>query len=179
MFILDSLMISGIQWTLETVVAAAEAEMNDDTALREQLLEAEMRREMGEISDAEFGDIEADLLARIRDIKERREGAGPLGFSGGEPMENSPGSTFQVEASVSGDFYDPADAPHTVVVETGPSSGQDVRVLDMEPGAAIAAAEPGLPLSRTTRTSRATATAGTKRTTPTKRPARPKRTTAK
>ena len=48
--------------------------MNDDTVLREQLLEAEMRREMGEISDEEFRDIEADLLARIREIKERREG---------------------------------------------------------------------------------------------------------
>ena len=163
MFILDSLMISGIQWTLKTVVAAAEAEMNDDTALREQLLEAEMRREIGEISDAEFGDIEADLLARIRDIKQRREGAGPLGFSGGEPMDTSPGSTFQVEASVSGDFYDPADAPHTVVVETGPAAGQDVRILDMEPGDAIEASQPGLPLSRTTRRSRPTAATRMKR----------------
>jgi hypothetical protein len=164
MFILDSLMISGIQWTLKTVVAAAEAEMNDDTALREQLLEAEMRREIGEISDAEFGDIEADLLARIRDIKQRREGAGPLGFSGGEPMDTSPGSTFQVEASVSGDFYDPADAPHAVVVETGPAAGQDVRILDMEPGDAIEASQPGLPLSRTTRRSRPIAATRTKRT---------------
>ena len=68
MFILDSLMISGIQWALKTVITAAEAEMNDDSALREQLLEVEMRREMGEISDAEFADIEADLLARIREI---------------------------------------------------------------------------------------------------------------
>ncbi len=33
--------------------------MNDDTALREQLLEAEMQREMGEISDEEFAEIEA------------------------------------------------------------------------------------------------------------------------
>jgi len=58
MFILDSLMISGISWTLRTVVTAAEAEMNDDTALREALLEAEMRREIGEISDEEFAGLE-------------------------------------------------------------------------------------------------------------------------
>jgi hypothetical protein len=32
---------------LRTVVTAAEAEMNDDTALREQLLAAEMERELG------------------------------------------------------------------------------------------------------------------------------------
>src|SRR5688572_21034907 len=115
MFILDSLMISGIRWALETVVTAAEAEMNDDTALREQLLEAELRREMGEISDDDFTSLEADLLARIREIKERREGAGPLAF-GGQPIETSPDSRFQIEASVSGDFHDPAGAPHTTVV---------------------------------------------------------------
>ena len=156
MFILDSLMISGISWALRTVVTAAEAEMNDDTALREALLEAEMRREMGEISDDEFGDLEADLLARIREIKERREGgSGPLAFGGAQPMETSPDSRFQVEASVSGDFYDPADAPHTTVVEHDPGEGmllradedEQIRVLDMEPGEAEAPAAPSLPLT--------------------------------
>ena len=120
MFLIDSLMISGIKWALKTVVTAAEAEMNDDTALREQLLEAEMRREMGEISDEEFEEVEADLLGRIREIKERREGAGPLAFGGAQPMVTSADSKFLIEASVSGDFYDPSDAPHTTVIETAP-----------------------------------------------------------
>jgi hypothetical protein len=145
MFILDSLMISGIRWALETAITAAEAEMNDDSILREQLLEAEMRREMGEISDAEFQDIEADLLARIREIKARREGgAGPLAF-GAQPMETTGDSTFQIEASISGDFYDPADAPHTTVIESlephhavghlvGTSGAQEIELLDMQPG---------------------------------------------
>ena len=106
MFILDSLMISGIRWVLETAVTAAEAEMNDDSVLREQLLEAEMRRETGEITDAEFRDIETDLLARIREIKERREGgSGPIDM-GVQPIETTGDSRFQVEASVSGDFHE-------------------------------------------------------------------------
>src|SRR5687768_10857042 len=120
MFLLDSLMVSGLKWVMNTVVTAAEAEMNDDTALREQLLEAEMRREMGEISDDEFEELESDLLARIREIKQRREGgSGPLSM-GAQPIETSEDSTFQIEASVSGDFHQPADAPHTTVVETQP-----------------------------------------------------------
>ena len=118
MFLLDSLMISGISWALKTVVTAAEAEMNDDTALREQLLEAEMQREMGEITDDDFAEIERDLLGRIREIKERREGgSGPLAFGEGEPIESTADSRFQIEASVSGDFHDPAEAPHTTIVE--------------------------------------------------------------
>ena len=88
MFILDSLMINGISWAIRTVVTAAEAEMNDDTALREQLLAAEMQREMGEITDEDFKEIERDLLGRIREIKERREGgSGPLAFGEGEVID--------------------------------------------------------------------------------------------
>jgi len=60
MFLLDSLMINGISWALRTVVTAAEAEMNDDTALREQLLAAEMERELGEITDEQFADLDQD-----------------------------------------------------------------------------------------------------------------------
>jgi hypothetical protein len=109
-FILDSLMISGIRWVLETTLTAAEAEMNDDSVLREQLLETEMRREMGEISEEEFREIESDLLARIREIKTRREGGdGPI-ETAAQPIETTGDSQFQVEASVSGDFHEPVDA---------------------------------------------------------------------
>ena len=191
MFILDSLMISGISWTLQTVLTAAEAEMNDDMALREALLEAEMRREMGEISDDEFAEVEADLLARIREIKERREGgSGPIAF-GAEPMETSAENRFQVEASISGDFHDPAEAPHTTIVEHNPGEGglihtdsdREITVIDMAPGEATAPDVASLPTTpsqhsqrsrsdrsrsnrstRTTRTSRTARTARTNRT---------------
>jgi len=79
MFILDSLLVGGIRFVLDKVVAAAEAELNDDTALREQLLEAQMRFELGEISKEEFAETEHDLLTRIREIK--GAGRGPLTMS--------------------------------------------------------------------------------------------------
>ena len=75
MFILDSLLIGGIRFVLEKVVAAAEAEAQDDSALREQLLEAQMKLELGELSDAEFAAIERDILEQIREIKGARQGA--------------------------------------------------------------------------------------------------------
>ena len=175
MFILDSLMISGLRWVMNTVVTAAEAEMNDDTALREQLLDAEMRREMGEISDQEFADLEADILARLREIKERREGgSGPLSM-GAEAIETDGDSHFQVEATVSGDFHEPAAAPHTTVVDTQPDRGEQIAVLDMEPGPADRRIT-----SRRRRTDKGAAgtvrTTGTTRTT---RTSRTPRTTAK
>jgi hypothetical protein len=70
-FILDSLLIGGLRFVLDKVVAAAEAEMQDDSTLRERLLEAQMQLELGEISDEEFAEIERDVLARIRELKGR------------------------------------------------------------------------------------------------------------
>lgn len=100
-----------IGWVLRTVTTAADAEMNDDTALREQLLEAELRREMGEISEREFTDIEADLLARIREIRTRREGGAGAFTMAAQPLETTADSRFEIEASVTGDFHESSDAP--------------------------------------------------------------------
>ena len=160
MFLLDSLMIDGISWVLKTVVTAADAEMNDDTALREQLLAAEMQREMGEISDDDFADLERDLLARIREIKERREGgSGPLEFGGSQPIETDKDSRLQIEASVSGDFHQPLDAPHTTIVEEpeshpgfiGTTSAQTEQVIDIEPTRAEVVEPTTLPLPTSAR----------------------------
>jgi hypothetical protein len=81
--ILDSLLVGGIRFVLEKLAAAVDAELNDDTALREELLAAQMRVELGEMSQEEFAALEADLLARIREIRERRMGEGAGGEAGG------------------------------------------------------------------------------------------------
>jgi Gas vesicle protein G len=75
--ILDTLLIGGLRFVLEKLVAAAEAERDDDTVLREELLAAQMRLEVGEIGEREFARVEADLLRRIAEIRERREAEAP------------------------------------------------------------------------------------------------------
>ena len=79
MFILDSLLIGSLRFVLDKVVAAAEAEAQDDSTLREQLLEAQMRLELGEITDDEFAEIERDVIAAIREIKGKQQG--PISMS--------------------------------------------------------------------------------------------------
>jgi hypothetical protein len=71
--ILDTLLIGGIKFVLGKVAAAVDAELNDDTHLREELLAAQMRLELGEITDAEFAETERQLLDAIRAVRERRE----------------------------------------------------------------------------------------------------------
>ena len=82
MFILDSLLLGGLRFVLDKVAAAADGELNDDTALREQLLAAQMRVELGEMTEEEFAVFESDILARLREIRERQLGEQPGVASG-------------------------------------------------------------------------------------------------
>jgi hypothetical protein len=81
MFILDSLLVGGLRFVFDKIAAAVDTELNDDSALREQLLAAQMRMELGEISQAEFDALEADILERLREIRDRRQGAGAATLS--------------------------------------------------------------------------------------------------
>jgi hypothetical protein len=73
MFILDTLLVGSLRFVLDKIAAAADAEARDETPLREQLLEAQMRLELGEISEEEFAAVESDVLARIREIRESQQ----------------------------------------------------------------------------------------------------------
>jgi len=148
-------MISGIQWTLKTVVAAAEAEMNDDGALRDRLLEAEMQRETGEITDEKYAAIEADLLRAIREIKERRDGgSGAFAFNAGQPIDTGEEGRFQIEAEVAGEFHE----------ETAGRSDRSTR----------SGSDPGVSTTKTPRTPRTPRTTRTVRTSRTIRASRAK-----
>jgi hypothetical protein len=74
MFILDSLLVGGLRFVFDKIATAVDTEAQDDTSLREQLLDAQMRLELGEISEEDFSEIERDVLARIREIKGARAG---------------------------------------------------------------------------------------------------------
>jgi len=84
---------------LDKVAAAVDTELNDDTALREQLLAAQMRAELGEISQQEFDTLEADILQRLRDIRERHQGEATPGLSSADYKVTG------IEASFEGDEH--------------------------------------------------------------------------
>jgi hypothetical protein len=71
--IVDSLIISGIKFVLTRLAEAVEAEMYDETALREELLAAQMKLELGEITDEDFAAVEEQVLAGMREIRARKE----------------------------------------------------------------------------------------------------------
>src|SRR5215468_10210240 len=83
MLIIDRMLVGGVRFVLDKLVAAVEQELNDDQPLKDRLLQAQMQLELGELSDEEFAEIEADVMGRLRDLRERREGP-QLGEAGVE-----------------------------------------------------------------------------------------------
>jgi hypothetical protein len=85
--ILDSLLVGGIRFVLDKVAAAVDQEMNDEGRLREELLAAQMRFELGEMDDDEFATFEDHVLSRLREIRDRERqkagGAGSISFQPG------------------------------------------------------------------------------------------------
>lgn len=123
MLIIDRLIIASVRFVLDKVASSVEAELNDDTTLRETLLEAQMRVELGEMSQEEFSELEDVILVRLREIQERKQGGKrtPIEFSskpegaegeGDEDGEDGGPGEFRVtgiEATFGGDERDQAD----------------------------------------------------------------------
>lgn len=62
--------VAGIRFCLDKVVEFAENEMNDEEPVKEALLELALDLEEGRIDDAAYREREAELLARLREIRE-------------------------------------------------------------------------------------------------------------
>jgi hypothetical protein len=95
MFLLDTMLIGGLRFVFDKIAATVDTELNDDTALREQLLAAQMRVELGEMSQEDFGVFEADILARLREIRDRRQGGGAATLSSTEYKVTGVEATFE------------------------------------------------------------------------------------
>jgi hypothetical protein len=72
-FLLDNLLIGGIQYVLDKVATIADQELNDPERQRERLLEAQLQLENGDITDEQFVAIETDVFEKIREIKARTQ----------------------------------------------------------------------------------------------------------
>lgn len=91
MIILDSLLIGGIKFVLDKVASAVNEEMNDEGSLREELLAAQMRLELGEMDEEDFVVLERDILVRLREIRDaqRGESSGAVSLDGGFEVDVS------------------------------------------------------------------------------------------
>lgn len=64
---------AGIRYCIEKVVEFAEHEMTDDEPVRMQLMELQIELEEGRVTEDEYAEREAVILARLREIREYRK----------------------------------------------------------------------------------------------------------
>jgi gas vesicle protein GvpG len=67
-----SLPIAGMKFVFQQIADLADQELNDESVLHDQLLLLQVQLEEGDIEEDEFVERETELLARLRQIKERK-----------------------------------------------------------------------------------------------------------
>ena len=107
MFLLDDILlapVNGFKFIMRQIQQLADKELNDESVIKEQLLELQMRYELEEISDEDYAEAERELFTRLRTIKARQLEA--LG-----QVHTADTSSMVVEAGGDeeggGDFYEP------------------------------------------------------------------------
>ena len=106
MFLIDDLLlapVNGFKFILRQIQQLADKELNDESLIKEQLLELQMRLELEEISEGDYAEAERELFARLRAIKARQLEA--LG-----QVHTADTSSMIIEAGgdeEEGDFYEP------------------------------------------------------------------------
>ena len=64
--------IKGVVWIAETIQDEAEKQYYGEDAIRAQLMELELKMDMGEISEEAFTEAETDLLQRLKISRDRQ-----------------------------------------------------------------------------------------------------------
>jgi hypothetical protein len=72
---------AGIRYCLEKVLEVAEHQMWDEDPVREQLILVNEAYEEGRLPEGEFREREAELLARLREIREHKKAVARAQFS--------------------------------------------------------------------------------------------------
>jgi len=75
MLLVDDLLllpVDGFKFILKQIQHVVDRELNDESVIKSQLLELQMRLELDEISEDEYKESEASLFARLRAIKQQQ-----------------------------------------------------------------------------------------------------------
>jgi hypothetical protein len=71
MLFIDRLISGGVRFVLDKVATAVDAELNDASRLRDELLHAQMQFELGQIGEDELALVEGALMSRLRELREQ------------------------------------------------------------------------------------------------------------
>jgi hypothetical protein len=125
------------RFAVEKVGDTVRRELTDDQAIREELLELQMRLELGEIDDDEYVEAEAALMQRLREVRAWREEFGMA----------TPGGPVRVAVDAGAQLEEPAAGASQPSMGTAsgvsPASASDASTGEVPHGAPDEASEHG------------------------------------
>ncbi|MEO7082839.1 MAG: gas vesicle protein GvpG [Gemmatimonadaceae bacterium] len=68
--------VAGIKWSLGKVQGVVEEQLTDDAPIKQELMELQMKLELGDIDDDEYVRQESEIMIRLRDVRAWREKLG-------------------------------------------------------------------------------------------------------
>ena len=126
-----------IDFSMSKVQGVVQEELTDDTRIKAELMELQLKLELGDIDDDEYVAHEAALMLQLREIREWREEFG-MGVSGGPVRVRSESAGETVEPDAADAVVD-EDAARASQAEEDVSAADDraPRVADPGGGADI------------------------------------------
>ena len=97
------------EFSMNKVQGVVREELTDDTRIKAELMELQLKLELGDIDDDQYVAYEADLMHQLREVREWREQFG-MGVSGGPVRVRAERPDESVEPDDSADVVDDDEA---------------------------------------------------------------------
>jgi hypothetical protein len=124
------------EFSLNKVQGVVREELTDDTRIKAELMELQLKLELGDIDDAEYVAQEALLMQQLREIRNWREEFG-MGVSGGPVRVQSARPEETVEPDSSAQVVDEDDARAARAEDDVDAAERRPQVADPGGGASI------------------------------------------
>lgn len=112
------------EFAFDKVQGVVKEELTDDTSIKAELMELQLMLELGDIDDDEYVRREAEVMAKLRDVRHWREQFG-MGVSGG-PVRVQAQDPAETNSPVSSGGPDGATRKPPEVVDTSGGATIDV-----------------------------------------------------
>jgi hypothetical protein len=97
------------EFSMNKVQGVVREELTDDTRIKAELMELQLKLELGDIDDDQYVEFEADLMRQLREIRQWREQFG-MGVSGGPVRVQAQTPEESVEPEDGADVVSEEDA---------------------------------------------------------------------
>jgi hypothetical protein len=122
------------EFSMKKVEGVVREELTDDTRIKGELMELQLKLELGDIDDDQYVAMEAELMLQLREIREWREQFG-MGVAGGPVRVQGSRSGETVEPDDSADVVDDDEAGAAAAEEAVDAENDERAPRAADPGA--------------------------------------------